>query len=272
MNEDLARADAFERRMLERLSTETVPFHGGVAYLDTDFPLRYDSNLLWVLDAGAVPVERWVGHADQILGSREYRHRKVLVQDQDAAARLEMGFVEHGYAVDRGIVLAFRGEPDRTRDLAQIEEVSLKEARPLIEKANLRQPWATDEETVRQLTDYEGKLEEVIGTRFFMARVDGEPAGCCELYQQDDQAQIEAVDTLEEYRGRGLASAFVLAAVDAARKAGANWIFLWADADGWPQQWYRRLGFEEVARAVDFTRWAPGEAEAMAASKSPGTQ
>ena len=50
MNEDLIRAHAFARRMRSRLCTDALPFPGGVAYLDRDFPLRYDSNLLWVDD------------------------------------------------------------------------------------------------------------------------------------------------------------------------------------------------------------------------------
>ena len=109
------------------------------------------------------------------------------------------------------------------------------------------------------LTDYRGKLARTIGARFFMARVDGHPAGCCELYVDGDEAQVESVDTLEEFRGRGLASAFVLRAAAEGRAAGAEWVHLWADADDWPQQWYARLGFREVARAVDFMRWPDGE-------------
>ena len=38
----------------------------------------------------------------------------------------------------------------------------------------------------------------------------------------------------------------MLAAAGAARAAGATWIHLYADADDWPQAWYRRLGFEDA--------------------------
>lgn len=271
MMDDLARADAFARRQLERLSTEVVPFAGGVTYLDGDFPLRYDSNFLWVTDPGAAPVERWTAEADRILGARGYRHRKVLIGDPTVSERLAMGFIDHGYAVDRGVLMIQRADPEHDHDGAAVEEVGFDEVRPLIEETNRRQPWATDTETVRQLTDHPGKLAEVIGARFFMARVDGRPAGCCELYVDGDEAQVESVDTLEEYRGRGLASAFVLTAAAAAREAGATWIHLWADADDWPQHWYRRLGFREAARTSDFTRWGPGEEGGRPEAKSPGS-
>ena len=257
--DDLARADAFDRRLAERMSTDVVPFHGGVAYLDRDFPRKFTANFLWVDDAGNAPVEHWIREADRILGGNGLQHRTVVFHQPAAAERMAFGFAEHGYVLDRGVLMVQLDEPERVHELAQVEEVAFAQARPLIEEATRREPWASDDETVRTLTDYRGKLAQTIGARFFMARVDGRPAGCCELYVDGDEAQVESVDTLEEFRGQGLASAFVLRAAAEGRAAGAAWIHLWADADDWPQQWYARLGFREVARAVDFMRWPHGE-------------
>jgi N-acetylglutamate synthase-like GNAT family acetyltransferase len=257
--DDLVRADAFDRRLTERMSTEVVPFAGGVAYLDLEFPRRFGANFLWVDDAGTAPVEHWIREADRILGGSGLRHRTVVFHEPAAAERMAFGFAEHGYVLDRGVLMVQRDEPERGHDLAQIEEVAFDEARPLIEVVIRREPWATDDQTVQMLTDYRGKLARTIGARFFVARIDGRPAGCCELYVDGDEAQVESVDTLQEFRGRGLASAFVLRAAAEGRAAGAEWVHLWADADDWPQRWYARLGFREVARAVDFMRWPDGE-------------
>lgn len=257
--DDLARARAFDRRLTDRLSTDVVPFDGGVAYLDRDFPRRFAANFLWVDDAGTAPVEHWIREADRILGGDGLRHRKVVFQEPTATERMAFGFAEHGYVLDRGVLMVQRDEPERAHDVVQVEEIVFEEARPLIEEATRRAPWATDDETARMLTDYRGKLARTIGARFFMARIDGRPAGCCELYVDGDEAQVESVDTLQEFRGRGLASAFVLRAAAEGRAAGAEWVHLWADADDWPQQWYARLGFREAARAVDFMRWPEGE-------------
>jgi ribosomal protein S18 acetylase RimI-like enzyme len=71
-----------------------------------------------------------------------------------------------------------------------------------------------------------------------------------DLYVEPPNAQIEDVGTLEEHRGRGYASAVVLHAVELARRAGANFIFLVADAQDWPQHLYRRLGFEPIGHYV----------------------
>ena len=265
--DDLARADAFDRRLTERLSTDTIPFHGGVAYLDRDFPLRYSANFLWVEDAGTAPAEHWIAEAERILGERGYRHRVVTFEDVEAAERVAFGFAEHGYTLDRGVLLVQRGDPDREHDLTQIDEVSFEEARPLIEEITRREPYVTDEGSARMLTDYRGKLAATIGARFFVARVDGRAVGCCELYVDGVDAQVETVDTLKEFRRRGLASAFVLRAAAEARDAGATWVHLWADTDDWPRWWYTRLGFEETARELDFLRWPVGEGPR--APKSP---
>jgi predicted N-acetyltransferase YhbS len=39
-------------------------------------------------------------------------------------------------------------------------------------------------------------------------------------------------------------------AIAAAREAGADFVFLVADADDWPKEWYARLGFEPIGRYV----------------------
>ena len=269
VNEDLLRADAFARRMLSQLSTDVIAFEGGVAYLDSDFPLRYDSNLLWVDDPERAPAARWIEEAERILGGRGYRHRKVMVSEPDAVQRLAPGFADHGYTLDGGVLMVQRGEPDRPPDIAIVEEMTYDEVRPLLEDIQRHSRAATDDEIVRTLTDHAGKLAEMAGARFFVATSEGRPAGCCQLFVDGDEAQVESVETLEEFRGRGLARAFVLAAAEAGREAGANWVHLWADTDDWPQHWYRRLGFHEAATTSNFERWPEAETAAIAAAKSP---
>ena len=263
MTEDLARAWAFERALLERTSTEVVAFRGGTAYFDSDVPLRYYSNILVIDEPAAAPAERWVAEADRLLEERGLTHRIVAVHDTVGADRLAMGFVDHGYAVDRGVLMVLGGEPDRRPSAVEVEELTFDEVRPLEEEVTRREPWATDPETVRQLTEHHAKLERAVGARFFAARVDGALAGCCELYVLGDEAQIESVDTLVEFRGQGLASAIVLAAAAAAREEGARRVHLWADADDWPQRWYATLGFRPVATVGDHFLRRPPDASAV---------
>ena len=192
-----------------------------------------------------------------------------MVPDLDAARRLSPGFVELGYTADGGVLMVRRGGPDRPVGAIRAEEVSFAEVRPLLDEIHGGATSATDTETVRMLTDYGGKLAETIGARFFAARVEGRLAGCCELYVDGDEAQVESVETLEEFRGRGLARAYVLAAADAGREAGAG-----LDpsvgrhrrlaAALVPQARVRRGGAGPGLRRV-----AEEEAAAMKAAKSP---
>jgi N-acetylglutamate synthase-like GNAT family acetyltransferase len=101
--------------------------------------------------------------------------------------------------------------------------------------------------SAEMLADFATVLVERVGARFFGAWIEGELAGCCELYVHDGVAQIENVDTLERFRNRGGARAFLAAATDAARDAGADLVFLMADDADWPKQLYAKLGFDPMS-------------------------
>ncbi len=79
-------------------------------------------------------------------------------------------------------------------------------------------------------------------------------AGLCELYLVDGLAQVEHVDTLEEFRGRGIARNVVLRAAHEARAADADLVVIGADLEDWPLELYRRLGFDEIGRTWAFTK------------------
>jgi ribosomal protein S18 acetylase RimI-like enzyme len=93
-----------------------------------------------------------------------------------------------------------------------------------------------------------------IDARFFAVSTDGAIASYGDLYIDGDIAQVEDVATMPEQRGRGYASAVVLRAVEEARAAGAELIFLVADAEDWPKDLYRRLGFDEIGENAKLIR------------------
>ena len=62
------------------------------------------------------------------------------------------------------------------------------------------------------------------------------------------------MNTIEEFRGRGLGSAVVLAAAASARTRGFDVVFLIADDADWPKDLYARLGFDPVSRFWSFVR------------------
>ncbi len=247
----LERFFALEEHLLERLSTRTEPFEYGVAYFDEEYRERYNSNFLYAMrPLDGAPAEVLFEAADRVLGGAGFAHREVLVRDDRDGERVAPAFVDHRYAVERNAILVSRRAPDREPDLA-VEEVPFAEVKPLIHEIYRREA-KLPPETVTLFTDQHGKNERAIGARFFVVRFDRRLAGDCELYVDGRDAQVEYVDTLEEFRGRGVARAVVLRAITAAEEAGAERVFIVADDDDWPKDLYVRLGFDRIGRTWQF--------------------
>jgi ribosomal protein S18 acetylase RimI-like enzyme len=92
------------------------------------------------------------------------------------------------------------------------------------------------------------------GTRWFIGNMDGSMAGYASLISLTGVAYVDQVVTMPEFRGRGVASACVTAAVHAALGRGDRAVFLLAGEGGAPQRLYERLGFRGRARVESFTR------------------
>ena len=251
--DDLARANEMERRFAERLSTHTQPFDHGVAYFDREYPERFVSNFLDVhggldhVDPAAL-----LGEADEILGGAGCPHRTLVVRSDALGQRVAPTFAANGYRGEREVISVHRRAPDRDADL-DTEELPFALARSVILETYRRDDRLPDS-VAERFADQHGKYERVLGTRFFGARIDGALAGVCELWMDGGDAMVEDVDTLEEYRGRGVARSVVLTAVREARAADAERVFIFADDDDWPKELYARLGFDPLGRNWTFIR------------------
>jgi RimJ/RimL family protein N-acetyltransferase/predicted GNAT family acetyltransferase len=112
--------------------------------------------------------------------------------------------------------------------------------------AILREPWG-GESIAAQLNEAKRHIAAAVPTRFLAATVDGEIAGWCEVRLRDGVAQIEDVEVLAEYRGRGLGRTVVQHALRRASEQ-ADIVFLEALAEDWPRELYAKLGFVVVDR------------------------
>jgi GNAT superfamily N-acetyltransferase len=265
VSDDLTRALVFERWAVERTSTRIEPWAFGTAFFHDEFPKRYDANFVSVEQ----PIENvasrvLAAEADRALAG--FTHRKIEIDDDANGARVATGLAELGFAADRTVVMTLRREPDRPAELDRVEELSFDEIRPHLVELNRREPWGSQPGVAEMLADFRKVLADRIGARFFAARApDGSTiASSCELYVHEDISQVESVDTLLEHRGRGLARACVLRAATEARAAGASDVFIWADAEDWPQQLYARLGFDQIGYVRSFLKAPPAsEGEAV---------
>jgi GNAT superfamily N-acetyltransferase len=249
--DEIAAFRAFDLARISMLSTRTVAFDGGTAFFDDHYPERYISNVV-IVEAVDVPARRLLETADDLLGRAALAHRRIRVRDDDAAARSAPSVRAAGYSDERTRVMVHRRPPDRPAALP-VEETRFDDVRELMEEI-YRRELPTAPETATRFVEQHARWDAILGTRRFVARLEGEPVGQCELYAIGPDAQIEYVDTLEEHRGRGIARAVVLAALDAARSDGARHVFICADDDDWPKALSARLGFDPIAREWDFTR------------------
>lgn len=253
MTGDFERGLGLELAVQERTSTRIEPFPWGRALYRDDLPQRYYSNFVRIEQPLAgVQVDDLVRATDRALEG--LGHRQIQVDDEGDGARIAPALAERGYKADHSAMLALRRDPDRPGELELVDEVHEAEARPFFVEVYRRELTGADAAFVDRFADFRRVVQEAANGRFFAQRVDGLLAGLCELYLVDGVAEVEHVDTLEEFRGRGVARNVVLRAVHEARAAGAELVVIVADLEDWPLELYRRLGFDEIGRVWAFTK------------------
>ncbi len=265
MTEELARIVAMERWVEEATATRVEPWRFGSAIFTDDFPGRYDSNFLRVeRPIGSATPTELAAEADRLLAG--LGHREVVVEDADAGTRLAAGFRELGYLVERLVYMVFRTRSPETPALA-VREVSPQLLRPTLLATNLAIDGMSQADA-EMLADFRPVSAERAGTRYFAVELDGVIASYCELYLHDGAAQVEDVNTLVAFRNRGAGRAVVRGAIAAAHAAGADLVWIVADADDWPQQLYAKLGFEAIGGSWQFTKMAPQHRKMQGAAAS----
>ena len=224
----------------------------GTALLYEALPRVWSLNyVLAERDLDVATAEALAAEADALLGGAGLRHRKVEVLDQAAGERLVGEFQALGWHVERDLVQPHRRPADREVDSSFVEEVDAETLAPVWAEA-MRKDFGSDDDVIRQLTEHKQVLA-ADGARFFAARVDGVLASYCDLYSDGQTAQIEAVQTLERFRNKGLARAVVSGALAVSKAEGHDLTFLLADQADWPKQLYEKLGFDVVGSVYEFT-------------------
>jgi ribosomal protein S18 acetylase RimI-like enzyme len=253
VSDDLERAIDFAWRLQDRTSTRIEPAPWGHALFNDDIPQRYYSNFVRAeRSLAGVEVVDIVAETDRLLTG--LRHRQLQVFDEDDGARIALGLAEAGYTADHSATMALRRAPDREGDLDVVDELTYEEARPFLVEVYRRELPDDPPDVIERFADLRRVVQRAAAGRFFARRIDGRVAGLCELYLEDGLAQVEHVDTLREFRGRGVARAVVLGAIHEARAAGADLVIIEADLDDWPIGLYRRFGFDEIGRSWSFTK------------------
>ncbi len=242
MRDELARAYAFMARGdMGWTRTESSSF--GTAVYTDELPDRFDCNYLR-LERDAEP--------EQLAAEAKRLERPLIfVPDPELGAKLAPWFEQQGWRIDRHLVMAQLREPGKTADLSLVRELDEEALRPARRRLLEGQPWAKPE-VVEQLFRAKTLIGGRVTTRFFGVELDGAVVSYADLYVDGTDAQVEDVGTLPEHRGKGYATAVILRAIEQARSEGADFVFLVADAEDWPKELYRKLGFDELGHYTKF--------------------
>jgi ribosomal protein S18 acetylase RimI-like enzyme len=222
----------------------TEPTRFGTAVYDDRVPKRFDSNYLLV-----ETVPPGTTAEELAADARAFRRPMIFFRDEQSADPLLPGFRALGWRLDRHVFMVQREAPSRDAPLHLVRELDAEALRPARRRLIEDFPWARPE-VLEQLHEAKRLIAGRVDTRFLGIVVDSEVVAYADVYIEPPNAQIEDVGTLEQHRGRGYASAVVLHAAELARRAGADFVFLVADAQDWPQHLYRRLGFEPIGHYV----------------------
>lgn len=244
----IERINEFRRAVELAAAERREPAPHGVGLFADSVPSVYDANYLSVEEPD-VDADELAAETDRVMEHCHHR-RVVLEQSGDATAA---ALAERGYVRSTHIVFAHRREPDRRVDTSMVQEVEFDRIEPVRDATTIAEPWG-DDEIARQLNGAKRLIMQAVATRFFAAIVDERVAAYCEIRSNGRTAQIEDVEAVRAYRGRGLGRAIVQHALDEARRTH-DVVFLEALADDWPRRLYAKLGFDAVGRREFLTRF-----------------
>lgn len=263
---------AFQLRTLELVADSVIQVSGGWAIRTPSLPDVWSLNYIRL--AKPVPHSKALEIADEHLSDLTYRH-VVLEHPQLDCTRLDP-LLGEGFTTDREVVMAIapgdmmamsRGDamaitPDAADAISPFVEPRAT-VTELDEQAMLElvERWVSDDHRVSSLEVthqlVEASRREGRGwheRRFGIAADDGEPKAITKLRSDGRTAQVEDVYTVPDARNRGFARTLVAHAVDVARGAGHEVIFIVADDNDWPKHLYASLGFRPIGFHLIFHR------------------
>ena len=246
----IERIHRYFRYAEEGVCDEVAKTAHGTALLTPSLPLVWQVNAIRIEDPDA--------DADELAAEAEvvqaaFGHRKLLVHDEEVGARLAPGFEKLGWNVFRVLMMIRRRPADHPPEPRAGGEVSREVGAATLAAFRREQPFGWQQEAVRQLAEMDTRFDSLLAGRDFAAPLD-DPACACRLYLHDGLAQVDEVGTLQARRRRGYARAAVAAAADTAEAEGADEVLIVTDAADWPQELYRRLGFDEIGATYEFLK------------------
>jgi RimJ/RimL family protein N-acetyltransferase/ribosomal protein S18 acetylase RimI-like enzyme len=243
----IERIHAFRAALQESAAERRVPSAHGIGLFADSVREVYDMN--YVRADRVADVDALIGETDELM--EDFFHARVIVEHPDDTTT--NAFRAHGWTVTPHLIMAATRAPDRRVDTSAVREVTFDFLLPARLEATLGEQWG-DVEIGSLLDDAKRLIMRAVPTRFFAAFADGDVAAYCEVRIANGVAQIEDVNTVARFRGRGLGRMVVQHALDTAQST-AEVVYLEALAEDWPRELYAKLGFETLAERHFITRF-----------------
>jgi ribosomal protein S18 acetylase RimI-like enzyme len=243
------------RRLLAAIDVgvveEVLPWAHGTALLTPSLPKVWDANYMRYEDDGELDPRAIADEASSIAAEAGIGAATIVVEDEDAAARLDPVLRELGFETTRLVLMRLRETPAQpTEEVVEVPFAAVRSSRRQL----MLEAFPGDEEVADQLVELDRRLEPVVGGQWFAVRDDGEILARAWLRGDGGVGQVEDVATAIGARGRGLARAVVSAAARASVETGDELTFVVADADETTPELYRKLGFEPMGLTHRFVR------------------
>ena len=243
----LHRARLHERELLLGAATAVVEVSFGQVALNREFPSALSHNVI-IVDS-SVTAEALLEESRPVREGAGIDWCAIWVDTAQRAQELLPGLQAAGYDRSADLFMALEAPPEKTSDVP-VERVAFEEIRPSIEAF-----WRTTGRSAmgaRALAGRATTYRQACELSHFGVREGAAYASFCEVYRRGTVGQIDSVITDPAARGRGFASAVVLAACRYLQIAGCDFIFLSTDENDWPQGLYRRLGFGDIGTCFSF--------------------
>lgn len=250
MSDLLENVNAFRASFARRQATEIIELPGAFAVRDPQFSRSEEHNQLFV-EAPDIPSGALPGLASQGLAPRQ--QYLITVLNEALGERATPALTAAGYDRDTELILA-RETVNCPMPETAARPVELTELRSAVFRQQLE--WDPDEDLARQLTDRRtARLRGAENVLLLATRTpDGEIAAWADLYldRAAGVAQLEDLVTATAHRKQGHGDTLLATGLALASAAGIPHLFLIADMDDWPRDWYTRRGFTELGRNYTF--------------------
>ncbi|MGI9017662.1 MAG: GNAT family N-acetyltransferase [Euzebya sp.] len=241
------RIQRFEDVIYDRIVTTTRQLRFGHARLSTDLSHVFDLNHLMV-DRPVAAVEL-LGLVEEIFLDAGLAHREIQTRVAQVAWTLVPALFDQGWSLTRLEYMAHDRATAPAVSPLGFREVDIDTWADHATAFVADNEWGRTEPVQRDMAARDRRLAARIDSRFILSE---DFSAGCHIYRHGQIAQIEQVHVLSDARGQGLGLGLMAAALAACDSASI--VFLVADAEEWPRDWYARLGFTAVASAWEWLK------------------